>query len=67
VVLKVLWDRKGGLSIWAGDDRLKGAKIVRELKAMISTQVGFLALKKLKGLVNAEKGQSCPKPQPPKH
>ena len=40
---------------------------VRELKGMISTQVGFLALKKLKSLVNAEKGQPYPRPQPPKH
>ena len=42
---------------------------MREPEGKISTQVGFLALKKFKGLpgVNVEKGQSYPKPQPPKH
>jgi len=51
-----------------GDDAPKGVKIVREPEGTISTsQVGFLALKKLKGIVSFEKGQSYPKPQPPKH
>ena len=50
-----------------GDDWLKGAKMVRELEGTISApQVGSLALKKLKGIVKAEKGRSLSKPEPPK-